>query len=91
LSIAGRTAPDIDGHIENGAGNAAHQLVLGCGGRLEMQAPDHPDITAQRLIFLHEGDVGDMLGEPVAAKYLGKIPATVGMPNRRDFDNIGNS
>ena len=57
LAIGGGTQAEIDGHIKNGAPQAAHKLGLPVGRRLEMQAANGSLWPGQGLVILHEGGV----------------------------------
>ena len=55
LPVGGRPLADVDGHVENGAAHASHELGLCVGRPLEMQAAHHA-ARRHRLVVLHEID-----------------------------------
>src|SRR5262245_47088341 len=51
----GRAVTDIHGDIKDGAPCHTHELALGMGRTLEMEAAQHTSGARQRMIVLYEG------------------------------------
>ena len=78
----GGVGAEIDGDIEDRAGEHPDQLGLGIGRHLEVQPPDRTGGRGEGLVVLNEG-VGDpVLGQQVGAVNLREPAAVVPVPRR---------
>ena len=76
-AICRGTLADVDGHVEDTAADAAHELGLGVGGALEMESAHH-SVCGHRLVVLHEVYlVSDCLVEGLLVVALEEIAARI--------------
>lgn len=88
-TIGRRALAEIDGNVENGAAHDAHELGLGGRWGLEMEAADRADLTRERLIILHEGNVQASFRQHGRTERLHEVAPRVLEPARLEEENVG--
>ena len=77
LSVGRGALADVNGHVEDTAADAAHELGLGVGGSLEMESAHHA-AARHRLVVLHEVDLpSDCLVEGLLVVALEEVAARI--------------
>ena len=82
-----RTDADVHHHVVKRAATAAHQLGLGMGRRLKVQAPQRTHASRHRMIVLHPVDVETCFRHPLARPALTEEAARVPEPFRLQDDH----
>src|SRR5215813_6545757 len=72
-----RTVADIDGKIENGTPDHAHELALRMWCDLKMQPAQYALAPAERVVVLHEGSVDANVRQGLALIGLRKEAALI--------------
>lgn len=84
LTVSGRAGPDIDRHIENSAGCAAHQLGLRRRGPLEVQTAQRTGVARVGMVVLAELEVKPRPGPVAGVPDFGEPAPLVAEATRRD-------